>query len=1586
MSDPLSAQRDQIQREVEELERSLAVTQDELDLLSSETDDGSGNEDETDQVGQVGQSPRRLLAQREKIQTEIQNLENMLGSHSPISVSSDDSSSSSDESDLDLPPSVDSCLQLNLVYQQVIQETLDHLETLLAHNQKQQKELMEQISGPVKESSRECSTSYNQHPSRAFLGSFLKPYFRDRLTGLVTPHTHTQIAGSSPMTLCGSGQGPPANQEAKLKAQRMAGCPDDGKLRMKRWEGWQKSLLIHSVTRDHLKKLIQPKMSRLDFLTKKLSSAQEAERQQLTEQIDCLEKEIQLLRKMKEEELTGDRYEEHDWQKISNIDFEGRRDAEDIRLFWQNFLHPSINKSPWSNEEVQLLNEVVKKHEERHWEKIAEELGTGRTAFMCLQMYQRFVSNSLKRGNWTPEEDNQLRELIQKMRIGNFIPYTQISYFIKDRDTSQLIYRWNQVLDPSLKRGPWTKDEDQLLLQAVARHGERCWWKVRLEVPGRTDGACRDRYVDCLRKNIKKGSFDSHEVELLKELVKKHGVGRWAKIAAEIPHRLDSQCLREWRKLIRLADQDPEKKVSKTCRKASGGRGVRKKAAEGRGVRKKAAAKGRIRRLLRIKEEEEQMTDEEEEEEVQYMDTDDEKTVSRSTEVKQEEYIIPPMEEWIPAETKQTSSVLNIQPAALPSSSQAQGGPLVRSTVLDRSGTSVIIGPPPRELPWEQRHSFSAMMMASRDTLRLHFNILGHKLTAPRVKGVPPAAQNQDLLYKLQAAVTPWIGNLLIAKSQAKTAADVLRERGEQSGVSTTSIFLLLLRAMNVDTLGCKEMIEQRRNRLAQPPSQTPGPKRRRQRTTEPVQNPEVQKKEDPARQLLQQVQEAVEGRLVNPNYKQRRLILPGPLQSPQLLLQRPPQSPQLLLQRPPQSSQLLLQRPPQSSQLLLQRPPQSSQLLLQRPPQSPQLLLQRPPQSSQLLLQRPPQSSQLLLQRPPQSPQLLLQSSSFRDLLKALSSSFRDLLKDLSSSFRGLLKALSSFFRGLLKALSSSFRGLLKALSSSFRDLLKALSSSFRLLLTDYLCTAPNSTRSNSAGREEAACGGRGGANAGPSRAGSEGFLPGVDHTYACRLQEPCQRDEAAPKAEPGSVTTACSPGSPTENRPSVQAAAASTETAVHQEGGRKRRWVEGAGAIQEGKRLRKPSLKIREAADHQAAEKKKRSSASSRRSQSKERPRTRAPPAAPAAGFSLVPSPSMWAMMPVGPTPLVQAPPPALPNAPLLACTAPPTLTAGSSPIGGLTPGGAAALKAPRPSPVLPSGDFKALLPPVMWSPDLSPTPSLAAPPTSCVLPGVVGAGPMLTPPLQNVGVNFDYSLISLEPPEVVRDWLSGRGGVSIPGTTSALPYLPPFVSTLSTLSALLRAKKSLTTSSLQLLSSADKPPGPQTPSGSTCSASEEPDSISEPRPAEQQPDQQEEQVKAVRQLVAERFSSNPAYQLLKARFLSCFTLPAFLASMPPPTNKEEEEEDEEEEEEELKKIRERGRKRRAQRSMLVSDDSAASASYYSGICNTKKPSTNPDPVPQNQQPQTEEHQQTEFALTGSDLQPNQPSTNQSQSSETG
>uniref|UniRef100_A0A3B5LZY3 Small nuclear RNA activating complex, polypeptide 4 n=1 Tax=Xiphophorus couchianus TaxID=32473 RepID=A0A3B5LZY3_9TELE len=1045
-----------------------------------------------------------LLAQKQKIQSEIQNLEDMLGPHSEsLDVSSEDMSSrrSCPQTEPDLSPSASSCLQLNLVYQQVVQETLDQLEALLAHNRRQQVRtrfrpgsgLVVTLcgSGPRSRTDPNCT--------KMFLGSFLKPYFKDRLTGL----------------------GPPANQEVKLKAQRMMGCPEDKKLKLKRWESWQKTLLVHSVTRDHLKRLMLPKLSRLDFLTSKFSSAQGADRQ--------------------EEELTGDRYEEHDWQKISNIDFEGTKDAEDIRLFWQNVLHPSINKTAWSSEEVQRLSAICRRHEDRHWDSIAQELGTGRTAFMCLQMFQRFVSDSLKRSSWTAEEDEQLRELVQKMRIGNFIPYTQISYFMEGRDPTQLVYR---LICPSACLSV------QLLLQAVARHGEKCWWKVRLEVPGRTDGACRDRYLDCLKKNIKKGPFERHEVELLEQLVKKHGVGRWAKIAAEIPHRLDAQCLREWRKL--------------TCKKGGRGRG------RGRGA---GGFNVSIRRgILKMKEEEEvQVTEDEDEDEVvQYMDSDEDcnkkrKRSMEEEEEEEEEYILPPMEEWLPAEVKQSSTSLSFTLVELPSSGEAPDRTAVRSTVLGRPGPSVVIGAPPRELSWEERRSSSAVPMASREALRLHLSALKQKVGSAPQPGRRPRPQAQELRYELQVAVTPWIGNLLIPKSQKRSAADALREAGERSGVSTSSAFTLLLQAMNVDTLGCRQMIEERKSKAdLQAPPHARGPKR----VSELLANRRSQEEED-----------------------QRRVLL------------------------------------------------------------------------------------LVLLKEPGRT---------------------------------GRTKGTWFWLVGL--------------------DL--------RLF---WFCFQATKKRSSASSKQK-------------------------------RVGRAQSKESSAMEAPPHS----------------------------------------------------------------------------------------QAPPLSQVTGLHFLPNRSIWVMTP-GSVPVAQAPPPALqvgllPRGPPLISEAPPPLTAGLSSV---TPAD------PRDLQLLPvpTCRFKPLLPAVIQSPDLRPT-GWPRPHLLLAYQGAAGrqtVGPT-GPPLPTAGLHFDPTLMCLEPPEEVHDWLRGRGGVVVPGARCALPYLPPSVSSLSALSGLLRAKASVTAS---------------------------------------------EELQAVRQLVAQRFSTNPAHQLLKARFLSLFTLPALLATVQPisrkkptcPTNQEEEEEEEEE-----------------------------------------------------------------------------------------
>ncbi|GAA6098335.1 snRNA-activating protein complex subunit 4 [Tachysurus ichikawai] len=119
----------------------------------------------------------------------------------------------------------------------------------------------------------------------------------------------------------------------------------------------------------------------------------------------------------------------------------------------------------------------------------------------------------------------------------------------------------------------------------------------------------------------------------------------------------------------------------------------------------------------------------------------------------------------------------------------------------------------------------------------------------------------------------------------------------------------------------------------------------------------------------------------------------------------------------------------------------------------------------------------------------------------------------------------------------------------------------------------------------------------------------------------------------------------------------------------------------------------------------------------------------------------------------------------------------------------------------------------------------------------------------------LTFDPSLIFFEQPTQVKNWLKGTGGITLPGLEENMPYLPPFVSSISTLTTLLKGRDSLLKSAVQLL-------------------------------PEEHRDNSEDEVKiaAVRKIVSERFKDNKAYLLLKARFLSCFTLPALLATINP------------------------------------------------------------------------------------------------------
>ena len=69
------------------------------------------------------------------------------------------------------------------------------------------------------------------------------------------------------------------------------------------------------------------------------------------------------------------------------------------------------------------------------------------------------------------------------------------------RTGQQCAQRWRHKVNPNIKKDKWTPEEDALLTQLVAEHGNR-WAEIARHMDGRTDQQCMGRWTRHLDPNI----------------------------------------------------------------------------------------------------------------------------------------------------------------------------------------------------------------------------------------------------------------------------------------------------------------------------------------------------------------------------------------------------------------------------------------------------------------------------------------------------------------------------------------------------------------------------------------------------------------------------------------------------------------------------------------------------------------------------------------------------------------------------------------------------------------------------------------------------------------------------------------------------------------------------------------------------------------------------------------------------------------------------------------------------------------------------------------------------------------------------
>lgn len=190
---------------------------------------------------------------------------------------------------------------------------------------------------------------------------------------------------------------------------------------------------------------------------------------------------------------------------------------EALKVEEASCLRPRCN---WLKEEDEKLLQLVKVHGKR-WTFMSRHF-IDRSPSTLMNRYQ-LLTNGLSRGPWSKDELEVLKKLGNGRSADDIHDWEAIQRQLpRPRPLFLIKQKYTYSLNPAVKLGAWSEEESNLLASLILKHGEKNMTFIATLMKTRTRRQCLERWRWQMA-NVKKGRFTPEEDASIVEAVKKYG-------------------------------------------------------------------------------------------------------------------------------------------------------------------------------------------------------------------------------------------------------------------------------------------------------------------------------------------------------------------------------------------------------------------------------------------------------------------------------------------------------------------------------------------------------------------------------------------------------------------------------------------------------------------------------------------------------------------------------------------------------------------------------------------------------------------------------------------------------------------------------------------------------------------------------------------------------------------------------------------------------------------------------------------------------------------------------------------------------